>query len=419
MNTPVQISADARGSVRSMLSKLWRALAMLALLGTGVGSLFAMWGLKTHRFLFDFRGGLYNAGLAILHGMSPYQPHFLAAQVAIMRAGGMAIGETTSHAFSIPVYPAPINLAVVPFSLLPFWVAGILFTALSIAAMVLGLRLLGVRDWRCFVVALLSWPMLFSLDLGALGPLLVLGAGAAWHWRDRVWPPAIALASIVATKLFPWPLGVWLLVTKRYRALAMAIAIGLVVTLGAWAVIGFDGITAYPRMLSELSTIQQGRAASLVAVLLALGVSAGLASAAAYATAGGLLLLAWRVAHHGGNDRQAYGITVIAALTASPIVWEHYMVLLFIPIALMSPRLSPMWFVPCCSQLILIVMDAVAPIPASAAGTSHATIRAAVVWLLLEAFVAWRLCRVGTVPQHSRARSAVSAPAAHLAAATP
>src|SRR6202034_3510813 len=69
---------------------------------------------------FDFKGGLYNAGVDILHGRDPYRAAFLAHQAAIIRAGGVALGETAKNAFSVPVYPAPANLAVVPLSLLPF-----------------------------------------------------------------------------------------------------------------------------------------------------------------------------------------------------------------------------------------------------------------------------------------------------------
>jgi hypothetical protein len=35
-----------------------------------------------------------------------------------------------------------------------------------------------------------------------------------------------------------------------------------------------------------------------------------------------------------------------AALAASPIVWVHYFLLLLIPLALLRPRLSLLWFVP-------------------------------------------------------------------------
>jgi hypothetical protein len=374
-----------------------RALLIVALLGAGLMFVLGMSSIPRHDLLFDFKGGLYDAGRQILHGHNPYRPGFLEAQAAVMRAGGIALGETSRNAFSIPVYPAPINLAVIPFSLLPFWLAGVLFTLLSIGAMVLGLRLLGVRDWRCFALALLSWPFAFGLDLGALGPLLVLGAGVLWRWRDRLWPPAIALASIVVAKVFPWPLGIWLLVTRRFRALALAIVIGAVACFAAWAVIGFDGLAQYPQMLSNLAQIEDGRALSLVSVLLALGFSAALAKALALAATAALLSLAWRFARRPGGDAQAFGLAVIAALTSSPIVWEHYMVLLFVPIALVSPRFSKLWLVPVCTPLILVISAAVAPVGSGKGADQQLSLRDAVMWLVLEAIIGYGVCRSGSL----------------------
>jgi hypothetical protein len=42
---------------------------------------------------------------------------------------------------------------------------------------------------------------------------------------------------------------------------------------------------------------------------------------------------------------------VVSALVASPMVWPHYFALLFVPIALASPGLSPLWFVPLLAYL--------------------------------------------------------------------
>jgi hypothetical protein len=368
------------------------ALSSLGLLITALIAstpLFLLTGPVTHTLLFDFKGGLYDAGLAIIHGHSPYQPAFLAHQAAVMRTGGIAVGETSQHAFSIPVYPAPANLAVMPFSLLPFWLAGSLFTALLLAAMVLGLALLEVRDWRCYALALVSWPFVFALSLGALGPLLVLGAGIAWRWRDRLWPPAIAVAAIVVVKIFPWPLGIWLLMTRRFKALALAVALATAVTLAAWAAIGFAGLAQYPQMLSNLSLIQEGRAVSLAAVLLAIGISPGAASALALAAAAALLGTAWRIAHRPGGERAAFGLAVIAALTATPIVWEHYMVLLFVPIALIAPRFSLLWLLPLSTPLLNTTSYALFPHTEKVQVTDT---RAAVLWLVLEIPILLKLC---------------------------
>jgi len=406
--------ATIRGRV--LLAAGWRALLLTALFGSTALLLLAI--PDTHGTLFDFRGGLYNAGRDIIHGLSPYQPGFLAHQAAIMRAGGRAVGESADNPFSIPVYPAPANLAVVPLSLLPFWLAGTLYTLLSVAAMILGLALLGVRDWRCIALALISWPFTYGLYLGALGPFLVLGAAIAWHWRAQLWPPAIAIALLVITKVFPWPLGIWLLITRRFRTLALAIAIGAVVTLAAWAAIGFHGLAQYPHMLSNLSFIQEGRAVSLVAVLIAIGLPAGAASAVAIAAAAALLGFAWHISKRPDGDRTAFGLAIIATLTATPIVWEHYMVLLFVPIALITPRLSAIWFLPLCTPLITVTSGAIAPFSSNLQVGNDNTLRSAVLWLLLESLVLLRLClgesELHTLRVRLRLRSPSSTAAASL-----
>jgi Glycosyltransferase family 87 len=353
-----------------------------------------------HHAFFDFRGGMFNAGLALLHGANPYHAQFLAHQTAIMQAGGTARGETAANAFSIPVYPAFANLLIVPLSLLPFALAAGLYTVAGVAAMVGGIWMLGVRDWRCFALSLISWPFLFGAYLGAIGPFLVLGVGVAWRWRTRVFAPALAIAAIVAAKIFPWPLGVWLLITRRYKALAMTVAIGIVLTFGAWAVIGFQGLAQYPQMLSDMTFLQQNRAVSIVGVLLIAGVPSSLATAAAIAVAAGILFAAWRLAGGPDGDRRAFALVILAALTATPIVWEHYMVLLFVPIAVVSPRFSPAWLIPLCTPLVTVGSTAIFPLGSDKVPFSPDTLRVAIPWLLLEALTAFVVC---TTPEQRAA----------------
>jgi hypothetical protein len=344
------------------------------------------------RSLYDFRGGLYNAGWAILHGHAFYQAGFLAHQTAIMNAGGVARGELYSNPFSIPVYPAFANVAVVPLALLPFWAAAALYTALSVGAMVCALRLLDVRDIRCYGLALVSWPFLFGAFLGAIGPFLLLGVAAMWRWRERAWPCGLALAAIVAAKIFPWTLGVWLIITRRWRAAWFSVLACAVLTFGAWAAIGFEGLVQYPRMLSEMSALQEGRAVSIVTVLVVAGVPSTIAGVVAIFAAAGILGIAWRLSRRPGGDRQAFGLAVIAALSGTPIVWEHYMVLLFVPIALASPRFSRLWLVPLVSPLLIPLSRALIPDNPHNRPDSPNALRQALLWLVLEAIVSAWLC---------------------------
>jgi Glycosyltransferase family 87 len=325
-------------------------------------------------FLFDFHGDLYRAGREIVHGHNPYHAAYLSREVALKRAG-----QHVKTDFAVAVYPAPTLVAAVPFTLLPYRAAGIVYALLSVCALIAGLSLLGVRDARCYGAAFLSWPVLHGLMLGALTPLLVPGVAALWRWRDEVWRPAVALAAIVTAKLFLWPLGVWLILTRRYGTLARAVAVSAVAVLAGWAVIGFDGIVNYPRMLGDLSFIEQGVGVSPVAGLLSLGLGSSVARIAAVALALALLAFA-RLGPKTGRERRTFGIAVVAALVASPIVWPHYFMLVLVPIALLSPRLSALWFVPLAAYLAPVAQTndqpwAVLPYYAIIAVVAYSTLR--------------------------------------------
>jgi hypothetical protein len=342
---PAAGARDARLGRRGLLDAAWR-VALLT--GLAVLTVYLVMGLSYKSwFLFDFRGDLFNAAQAILHGHSPYRPEYIAQMAAVLRRTG-----EMNPTFAVPVYPAPVLLAAVPFGLIPLWLGGTIFIAISAAGMAWGLCLLGVRDWRCIALALLSWPTVFGLWFGTLSPLLVLGAGLAWRHRDRAGHCAGAIAALVLAKVFPWPLMLWPAVMRRWRTLALTLPIMIVPALAAWALIGFHSIFAYPGMLSNLSYIESRAGVSVYAMLLSLGMGHGAALALAVGAGGCLIAGAWRLYRRPGGAASAFGLLVVAALTASPLVWIHYEVLLFVPIALLSPRLSTLWFLPALGGLI-------------------------------------------------------------------
>jgi hypothetical protein len=113
----------------------------------------------------------------------------------------------------------------------------------------------------------------------------------------------------------------------------------------AWAAIGFAGLLIYPHLLQNLSFVEEDAGISLVATFHWLGIGHSVARTASCAGAGLLLLAAWRVRSCRYGAQRSLGFAILAALTASPIVWTQYLTLLLIPIALLSPSLSPMWLV--------------------------------------------------------------------------
>jgi len=255
-----------------------------------------------------------------------------------------------------------------------------LLPVLALACVPAALRLLGVRDWRCYGVALLGSPATACLKLGTLGPPMLLGIAVAWRLRDRRGGGA-AIGFVIALKPFVWPLAAWGVLRRRSRHAVVAIAVAVGACLASWAAIGFAGLAEYPETLRAAARIWGPESFSPFALAAGAGAPKGVATAAALALALAVLVGGRRL-RATGPAADAIGLTVClaAAFLATPILWEHYLVLLLVPIALAAPTLSPVWFVP-------VVLEA-ARLPA----WSHGEARHIVTLLAFAAvMVAWPL----------------------------
>jgi hypothetical protein len=306
-------------------AKPWELVSFIWVPAIGIA--FACYAdLRSHNPLQDF-GYFRTAALAVVHGRSPYVTPSAAAY---------------SH-FDKFVYPPVAALLFAPFTALPQEVARALMFSAGLAAILTALRVLQVEDWRCYGLAVISAPSINTLALGTLTSFLLLGAAFAWRYRDNAVVTAVATAFTAVVKLFLWPLGVWLLATRRWRAAAICAGVALVLLLGGWAVIDFAGLRSYPTALHLLEQVEASAGYSVVALF-------GLSGTAQTATTVALSVLAIAavvIAARGADgDRRAFAVAVVASLLTTPIVWLHYLLLLFVPIALYRPRLSGLWFVP-------------------------------------------------------------------------
>jgi hypothetical protein len=252
----------------------------------------------------------------------------------------------TGHSPYPFVYPAPAAWFMVPFGLLPWKAAVVAFSLFVIGALFLTLRVLGVRDWRCYGVALASLPGLSSVTIGTLSTAIALCAALAWRYRDRRFVAAAAIVFAVVTKLFLWPLVFWLIATRRFRTALTTIVMGIVVVFGSWAMLGFDGMLQYPRHLGHIAGLEQARSYSPFAAMQMLGASTQVAHLALY----GLTVLGiaaiFLIARGPDGDRRSFVAALAVALMLSPIVWLHYLTLVFVVIALFQQRLGVAWMVP-------------------------------------------------------------------------
>ncbi len=288
---------------------------------------YAFWyELRAHGTLQDF-GVFRTAALAVVHGHSPY---------VVPSAAALA------H-FDRFVYPPAAALLFAPFAALPSEAGRVLMFVAGLAAVLGALRVLGVEDWRCYGVALVSAPAINSLALGALTSFLLLGAALAWRYRDRAVVAAVATAATAVLKLFLWPLGIWLLATRRWRSAAICVATGAVLLLGGWAVIDFAGLRSYPTLIHVLERVEAPVSYSAIALL---GLSGSSATAATVVLSLAGVAAVWLAARGGDGDRRSFAVALFVSLAATPLLWLHYLVLLFVPLALYRPRLSGLWFLP-------------------------------------------------------------------------
>jgi hypothetical protein len=281
-------------------------------------------------FGFDFQGTIWQASRDVLAGRSPY---IAADWHALLLRHNPA------------VYPPAIFFVASPLALLPLTVATAIWDVLMAGCIGLALRLVGVRDRRIYAVVFVSFPFASSMALGQIDALLALGCALAWRYREHATRAGLAVAAAVATKVFLWPLVVWLLLTGRRRAAAVSALGTAVLVVGAWAGIGFAGFAQYPHLLAANARAFAAGGYSPVATAVRLGLPLGLALVAAPFAAALLVLAAVR-ASDAVTDRQVFAAAVACSVAALPIVWMHSMLILFVAFAVVRPRFSGAWLLP-------------------------------------------------------------------------
>jgi hypothetical protein len=292
--------------------------------------------IRSHSFAVDFHNGEWPAGVRLLDGASPYfAPH----SAAILSAGA-------AHPKVTPfVYPAVGAVFYSALALIPHYVADALFTAFDMLAVFVSLRLMGARDWRLYGLVFLWPPVMIGWQTANLTLLLVAGVAALWYYRERPTVSGPLLAVLISVKIVMWPLALWLLATRRYRAFAWTVAWGLVLNLAAWAIVGYSEIPRYLSVLQSFNHAGERRAYSVINLALHLGASPKAATAVSYGIAAVVAAFCFK-AGRAGHERVAFVLCIAVTLLATPIIWLHYFALLLVPLAFVRPRLGALWLLP-------------------------------------------------------------------------
>jgi alpha-1,2-mannosyltransferase len=284
-------------------------------------------GLREDAMAFDFHQAYLPAAHAVLAGDSPYP----AATVAAL---------TPRTAF---VYPPLTAFLAIPFTVLPPLVADAIATALAIACIVAILMLLGVKDWRCYAVPFLWAPTYSAIQTANVTLLLAVGLALLWRFRDRAAAVVVIAGSLIALKLFLWPVIVWLVATRRIRGAAGGLLGGAILILGPWAAIGFAGLAGYPHLLDVMSRVERSTGYTIPA-LLSGGLSWRTAEVAGIAV--GLATLAAMVWLSRRDERRSFAFAIASMLLLTPVFSLNYFVFLLVVLALLAPSLNWAWALP-------------------------------------------------------------------------
>lgn len=244
--------------------------------------------------------------------------------------------------FGLYYYPPTFLLAVLPFAvLLPPQAAVLAWTALLVAAFLLGIFALPLRAftrWLTLLLAGLMWPFLYAVKLGQVGPLLFLLFALGWRWLDRDRELGVTTALGTLVKLQPAVVFVWAGMQRRWASLAWGAAVVLVAIVAASVIVGvgawWDFMTLIRQVSDPVSTLHNFTPG---AIAYQLGVPVALASVLQILSMAAVLvvvvLAGWRAAPEPG-----YLAAVVASQLLSPILWDHYAMLLLLPVAYLLDR---------------------------------------------------------------------------------
>ena len=240
-------------------------------------------------------------------------------------------------------YSPPLGVALVPLSGLEEHAASVVWFVLKSLALLAGCLLMPVRlpvRALTFVGVAVSFWAMRDLVLGNVGVLLVLPMAIAWRWLDRPLG-SLALALTISVRPSTGALLLWQLLRRRWRGAAWTLGAGLTLIVLSGLVVGIDGYRDYVDVLGNLVTPGAGSEnRDLGSTLVSLGLHErwiDLMRLGSLALGVVLMVLSLR------RDRElGFMITLAASMLMVPLMWEYYLIMLALPLALLADRWRPL-----------------------------------------------------------------------------
>ncbi|MBI2777482.1 MAG: DUF2029 domain-containing protein [Chloroflexi bacterium] len=270
---------------------------------------------------------------------------FLSYDLAVRRFfdGGVLYDQAFDYtgAFGLFYYPPPFVLLAAPLSLLEPALAAWIFTALLVVTYAAACAIIPVSTrirWLTLLLGGLSWPLVYAIKLGQVGPILLLTFAVAWRWIEMPWRFGVATAIGTAIKIQPALLFAWALVTGRRRAVAAGLVVLAVLALLATIVAGpgswIDQATLLARVSRPIDTpnnMTPGRMAFEAGLGVTIAWAVQLLNWALVA-----VLVTWATLRLPAVP--SFLAVVIATQLISPILWDHYALMLLLPVAWLCSR---------------------------------------------------------------------------------
>lgn len=270
-----------------------------------------------------------------------YRAYDLAVDNLLAGASMYDPNAQATGSFGLFFYPPPFALLILPFALLPIevgvWAWTVALTASSLAAIWVLPVSTRVR-WIVLLLAAFSWPLVYAIKLGQVGPVLLLLFAVGWRWLER--PLALGVAGGIGTviKLQPALLIGWAIVTGRRRAAAFGVALAGGLALLATLVAGPQSWLDEAALLGRVSKpVLTPNAVGIGRLAYEAGLSESLATVIHWVNIGLVVavvaLVVWR-----GSTIASYLAVVIATQLLSPVLWDHYALILLLPVAWLLNR---------------------------------------------------------------------------------
>lgn len=305
------------------------------------------WGVRALLAIVPIVAGLYVGSTQIVGGTFwPWHPGMIDLEV-YLRTGGLVLsGGDFFAAAGLPwIYPPFAALLTVPFALLSFEVAAVVWLVACVAALASVLYRLGVAGWRLSVlttvVILLVQPVRDTLGFGQLGIFLVAAvvldsAPGPRLLRRRFLPEGWLTGLAAAVKLTPAVVAVYTFFAGKRKAGLVAFGAFLAATALGFALLPSASVRYWTKLASGDSGMNSGiDFASNQSVMGMWSRLTGQLSGGGLALSALVVVLGvWAAVlmHRHGQVTLAVCLAGLTSLLASPISWSHHYVWL-VPLA--------------------------------------------------------------------------------------